>query len=85
MPKGYFQYKRPIEVRLKTIYFDYFKHTFYMKINSPEIENTIACLKEDNDEINNDIKTGKVYKGCTLLIFGYYFNDKKRKVYNMHY
>ena len=86
-PKDYVQYKKPIKVKLKTIYFDSFQGCFYMRIKSPEetkIEDTIGCFKEDNNEIKKDIKSGKLYKGCTLIIFGYYFNDKKRKVYNMH-
>ena len=86
--KNYVKFDKPINTKLKTIYFDYIKNRFYIVINydgKEKIDKIIKCFKEDTKDIKKYLKTGILYKNCKILFLGYWINNCEKKIYNIDY
>jgi hypothetical protein len=84
----YLEFKNIVYTKLDTIYFDYIKNRFYILVNydgKENIDKKIGCFKKDTKDIKNNIKKGILYKDCTVLFLGFWFDEKNKKVYNIDY
>jgi hypothetical protein len=57
--ENYIEFNKPINTKLKTIYFDYIKNRFYIIINydgKEKIDKLIRCFKEDTKDIKKRLK-----------------------------
>jgi hypothetical protein len=86
--ENYIEFNKPINTKLKTIYFDYIKNRFYIIINydgKEKIDKLIRFFKEDTKDIKKRLKNGILYKNCKIIFLGYWIDNNKRKTYNIDY
>jgi ribosome-associated translation inhibitor RaiA len=86
--KKYVKFDKPINTKLKTIYFDYIKNRFYIVIDykgKERIDNLVKCFKEDTKDIKKKLKDGILYKNCKILFLGYWISNDSKKIYDIDY
>lgn len=82
MSKNYVKFDKPINTKLKTIYFDYIKNRFYIVVNydgKEKIDRLIKCFKEDTKDIKKELKNGILYKNCNISFLGYWIDNYEKK------